>query len=183
TDPEKKGNDLKGIASRARYFFSGIVYGFLSVQVIKLLVSKNSGSGDQKQAMAGELMSKPFGQWLVGIAAAVLLGVGVYQIYYGLSEKYRKHVENAGNIEGRKLLLIAGKIGYVARGLVWMLLSWLFFKAAFHANSSEAGDTSKAFDILKHSTNGTYLLIAIAAGLFCYGAFNLIRARHENFGS
>jgi len=63
-----------------------------------------------------------------------------------------------------------------------MLLAWLFFKAAISANSSEAGDTSKAFKSLQDSSYGAYLLALIAGGLICYGAFNLIRAKYESFG-
>jgi hypothetical protein len=178
-DTEGKGKDGKGIAARARYLFSGLVYGYLAFHVLQLLLSASSGSGDSKQGVAKELLSKPLGQWLVGIAAVTLLGIGIYQVYYGLSEKYRKHVDKAGG-KHTKILLGAGKVGYVARGAVWLLLSFLFFKAAIHANSSEAGDTSKAFGFLESTAYGSYLLAAVGLGLICYGTFNFIRARYEN---
>ncbi len=179
-DQENKGSDAKGLAVRARYLFSGLVYGFLAFTAIKLLFYNDSGSVDNKQDMAQELLSKPFGQWLVGIAAVILLAVGIYQVYYGLSEKYRKH---AGKAHGsnKKILLSAGKIGYISRGIVWLLISWLFFKAAINSNSAEAGDTSKAFSFLNQAAYGSYLMAAVGLGLICYGTFNFIRARYENF--
>ena len=180
-DTEHKGGDTKGIAIRARYLFSGLVYGSLAVYAMNILFSNASSSGDDKQDMVQEFLGKPFGQWLVGIAAAVLLGVGVYQIYYGLSEKYRKHVNRVGGSSNKKLLLMAGKAGYVARGVVWLLIAWLFAKAAIHSNSAEAGDTSKAFSFLEHVSYGPYLLAAVGIGLICYGSFNFVRARYENF--
>ena len=180
-DTEDKGKEAKGIAARARYLFSGLVYGYLAVHVVQLLVSHVAQSGDSKQDMAGELLSKPLGPWLVGVAAAILLAVGIYQIYYGLSEKYKKHVDKAGYGDSKKILLGAGKVGYISRGIVWLLLSWLFFKAAFNSNSKEAGDTSKAFSYLSDWQYGSYLLAAVGTGLLCYGIFNFIRARYENF--
>ncbi len=180
-DKDHKGSDAKGIATRARYLFSGLVYGYLAVNAGKLLLDKSSGSGDNKQNLTQELLTKPFGQWLVGIVAAILLGVGVYQIYYGLSEKYRKHTQKAGHSTGKEILLSAGKIGYTARGVVWILLAWLFLKAALNANSSEAGDTSKALAFLSEATYGSYLLAAVGMGLICYGTFNFVRARYEKF--
>lgn len=180
-DTENKGSDTKGIISRSRYLFSGIVYGSIAFQLVRILLSDESGSGDQKQDLARELLSKPFGQWLVGIAAAILLGIGIYQIYYGLSEQYLKHVEKAGDSKNKKRLLFAGKIGYVARGIVWLLIAFLFFKAAIYANSAEAGDTSKAFAFLQDASYGSILLAAVGIGLICYGTFNFIRARYENF--
>lgn len=181
-DSEHKGSDTKGLASRARYLFSGLVYASLAIYAVNILLSNSSSSsGDDKQDMARELMSKPFGQWLVGLAAAILLVVGIYQIYYGLSEKYRKHVNRVSRSSNKNLLLMAGKVGYIARGIVWLLIAWLFANAAIHSNSSEAGDTSKAFSFLEHVSYGSYLLGAVGLGLICYGTFNFIRAKYENF--
>jgi hypothetical protein len=76
---------------------------------------------------------------------------------------------------------MAGKIGYVARGIVWLVIGWLFTKAAFHKNSSEAGDTSEAFGFLAEASYGSYLLAGVGLGLICYGIFNFIRVRYETF--
>ena len=78
-------------------------------------------------------------------------------------------------------MFTAGKIGYVARGIVWLVIGWLLGKAAYHSNSSEAGDTSKAFNILGEGTFGMYILGAVGVGFVCYGAFSFIRARYERF--
>ncbi|MEO8794714.1 MAG: DUF1206 domain-containing protein [Daejeonella sp.] len=180
-DSKNKGNDAKGIFLRARYLFSGLVYGSLALGAIEALVSNRSDSDDKKQEMVSELLTKPFGEWLVGIAAAILLGVGIFQIWYGFSEQYKKLVERVGQSDNTKLLMTAGKLGYVARGIVWLLLAWLFLKAALHANSSKAGDTSKAFDFLQEAAYGSYLLGSVGFGLICYGVFNFVRMRYEKF--
>jgi hypothetical protein len=179
-DTEQKGSDAKGIAVRARYLCSGLVYASLAGFAIKMLFFSKSSSGDNKQNMVQELLNKPFGQWLVGLAALIFVAVGVYQIYYGLSEKYRKHATKGGNTSNKKIIVGAGKIGYVARGIVWLIIGWLFIKAALHSNSSEAGDTSEAFNFLSQASYGPYLLAAIGIGLLCYGLFNFIRARYDN---
>ncbi|NEU08306.1 DUF1206 domain-containing protein [Flavihumibacter sp. R14] len=180
-DTANKGTDGSGIATRLRYLFSGIVYGSLGVYAVKMLLSKNTMSGDKQQGIAQELLSRPFGQWLAGIAAAILAGVGIYQLYYGLSEKYKKHVQKAAGSSNRNLLLTAGKVGYIARGTVWLIIAWMFSKAALHSNSAEAGDTSRAFGFLQDVAYGRYVLAAVGLGLICYGTFNFIRARFERF--
>lgn len=182
TDSENEGTDAKGFGIRGRYLFSGLVYGSLAVQSARMLLFQKKDSGDYSENMARELLSKPMGQWLVGIVAILFLTVGLYQIWYGLSEKYRKHVNKAVPAKAKPILLSAGKIGYVARGVVWLLLSYIFFRAAFSADADKAGDTSKALSMISNVDYGPYLLAMIGIGLICYGFFNFVRARYEKFG-
>lgn len=182
-DTDDKGSDKKGLATRARYLLSGLVYASLVMLIVKMLLNKNSDKGGGSNGMVEQLLSKPFGQWLVGILALIIVGIGVYQIYYGLSEKYHKHVNKTVNEKYRKFILGSGKLGYIARGIVWLIIGWLFAKAAYNSNSSEAGDSAQAFQFLAEASYGTYLLAAVGAGLICYGLFNFVRARYENFGN
>ena len=169
-------------AKAARYVISGLAYLSLAISSVQVLLHQEKNNGDQKQHWAEEIMHQPFGQWLLGIAALVLAGVGIYQVWYGLSGKYRKHVEErTTKSEVMKTLLTAGKIGYVARGVVWLLISYLLLKAALDANPGEAGDTGKAFQFLEDWSAGSLLLGALGLGLIAYGIFNFIRARLEHF--
>lgn len=166
-----------------RYLFSAIMYFLFALYAARRFFGNNEkGGGDNTQSTVAALMSKPFGLWLVGLLGLALAITGVYQIFYGLSGKYRKHVQNMSlHSTASRNLLRAGKIGYVARGIVWLMLAWLSFKAAFHADSGEAGDTTKAFHFLESASFGSYLLGALGLGLVCYGVFNFIRARWERF--
>lgn len=171
----------RGLARSGRYLISGLIYGSLAVYAFRMLLFKEHGTGDSRQGLVQALMEQSHGQALVLIAATILSGVGLYQIYYGLSEKYRKHVYRAGYSESAPYLLVTGKIGYVSRGVVWMIIAWLFYKAAIHANPAEAGDTGKAFEFLQETTYGAYLIAAVGVGLICYGGFNFVRARYDHF--
>ena len=175
-DPEKKWS------KRARYFFSGLVYLSLAFTAIQLIFKNRNDDGDKNQYWASQILDHPLGQWLIGLAALILAAVGIYQIYYGLSEKYKKHVQQLKlQSSGSILLLRSGKVGYISRGIVWLILAYLFLKAAIHDNSSEAGDTGKAFSFIEASTFGSFLLGGLGIGLIAYGVFNFIRARYETF--
>lgn len=182
-----KGDDennkkSKKVVKGIRYIFSAIGYGLLAASVVKKLISSTSGSDNNKQDAAQKLMEQPLGQWLVGIVALIFLGVGIYQVYYGYSEKYKKHVDKSTSGKSRKAMLTAGKIGYMARGIVWAIIALLFGKAALNANASETGGTSKALSFISDAPYGPYLLGAVGLGLVCYGVFNFVRAKYENLG-
>ena len=175
------GNDKKGWTRRLRYFFSGLTYLAFAITAFRLTGGERPG-GDQNQSLAGELMAKPFGPVLVGLCGLVLAAVGAYQIYYGLSEKYRKHVQGLSlHTTQASLLLRSGKVGYISRGVVWLIIAFLFFRAAIHARASEAGDTGKAFRFIEDSQYGSVLLGVLGLGLIAYGVFNFVRARYERF--
>jgi len=173
---------FKNIFKRIRYFFSAIVYSSLAFLAGKKVFNSSEEKSGSSQTTMNDVMNMKNGDWIMGIAALVLAIVGVYQIYYSFSEAYKKHVSlNSVNTDMRKVLLKSGKIGYVARGIVWLILAWLFGKAWWHSNASEAGDTAKAFQFLESASYGSYLLGALGLGLLCYGIFNFIRARYETF--
>jgi hypothetical protein len=177
------GVEKKGWKKRLRYGLSGATYAVLAYSSLRLSLGPSQKKGDKNQAVAAELLDKPFGQVLVGLAALTLAAVGVYQIYYGLSEKYKKHVKGLSlKSEYTSLLLRSGKIGYVSRGAVWLLMAALFGRAAIYAAASEAGDTSKTLQFIEDSPYGSYLLGALGLGLAAYGVFNFIRARYDHFG-
>ena len=172
----------KGLGKRARYLFSGFVYlslAFVAAKVALHKSSDSSGSGS-KQSMAAELLSKPYGQILAGIAALIIAGVGVYQLWYGWSGKYKKHVSDLKlNSDTAKVLVRSGKIGFMARGFVYLIIAYMFLQAAMQFNSSKAGDTAQAFQFLEDTSYGSYLLGAVGLGLICYGVFNFLRAKYD----
>ena len=178
----ESNGESKSIGKRIRYIFSGLIYLSLAAYAFKMLLGGKDSNGNGTQGMVANLLEKPLGQWMVALVAAIIVGVGIYQAYYGISGKYKKHIRRL-NVHGAKaaMLLRSGKIGYVARSIVWLLIAFLLFKAALRSNAKEAGDTGNAFYFLESSPYGSYLLGVLALGLICYGLFNFIRAKYDAF--
>lgn len=177
----RKNDDIK-MGKRFRYVSSGLVYGAFSVYGIRFLTGDRSGGQSGNKEAAKKVLALDGGDWMLGVGALILAAIGIYQIYYGLSEKYKKHVSGLNLAESEnRVLLSSGKVGYVARGIVWFIISFLLGKAAFYSNSQEAGSTGEAFQFVGEASYGPILLFALALGLICYGVFNFIRARFESF--
>ncbi len=155
----------------------GLVYAALAYSALKIVV----GAGEQ-QSQTGKahkatavVLGWPGGTWLVGLAGAVLIGIGLWQLYSGISrrfeEKWRGHSEAGA---------IAGVIGHVARFVVFTLMGVFAIKAALDYDPKQSIGLDGALQKLAHASYGSYLLGLTAAGLIAYGLFCLVDARYRD---
>ncbi len=181
-DPEEKGKDAKGIARRIGYFSSGVFYGLMAFTAVSILVGSGggSGSGGGQETMVAKLLSKKFGQILVAIVATIFLGKALYQMFRAYSGKYKEKVkEQQLSSKVQHTVVVFGKVGYTARGIVIGVIAFLTYKAAFTSSSDQAGGTKDAFSFLQNEF-GTIVLALISVGLLMYGIFILVKARHRD---
>src|SRR3954470_19660890 len=66
-DPDRKGNDARGVAQRAVVFVKGLVYAALVVAVVNMIRGSGGDRGDDAgvRDWTARLMSFPLGIWLV----------------------------------------------------------------------------------------------------------------------
>lgn len=177
-DPEARGTGTRGIVIRLGYAGSGVFYGLLAFSAISTVMGSGS-SGKSNESMIGMLLSKPFGQVLVGLVAVILFGKALYQFYKAYSGKHGEQVTASGlDSRTRNMVFKAGKIGYTSRGLVIGIVAVLTFRAAFTANSGAGGGTKEAFSLMQNEF-GSVVLGIIALGLLVYGMFMLVKARYK----
>jgi hypothetical protein len=69
-----------------------------------------------------------------------------------------------------------GRVGFAARGAVYVMVGWLALKAAVGIGAAGVTDKQGALEAVRQSPAGTALLIFISAGLLAYAAWSLIRA-------
>lgn len=182
-DTENKGTKPKGIGKRLTYFFSGLTYLSLCFLILKAVKAGSAKSGGSSNSQMQRLLDSSIGIWVMAAIGIAFAAIGIYQIWYGTSEKYRKHVDvQALSRKASTSLLRAGKVGYISRGIVWLIIAFLSLKAAFNQNTSETGNTGSALSFVQDGPYGTYLLAVLAIGLICYGVMNFIRSAFEKIG-
>jgi hypothetical protein len=134
-----------------------------------------SGSGESQKQAAGVVLDWPMGQWIVGIAGLCVIGYAVYM--------FKRHAVDATFMERLSTSSDAverfGRLGYAARSVVWAVIGVLFVQAAVTYNPDEAGGLSTALQELAGTSWGPWLLTAVAAGLFAFGAFCLAEAKYR----
>jgi hypothetical protein len=152
----------------------------LGIYAIRLVTgSGSSGSGNQQQQeFTAKLLSLPFGQILVGIAAAIVLGVAVSQIRKGVQKKFHNDLDMQDLPSGtQQWVTRLGVFGYIAKGVVVGIIGVLLAFAAFQSNSREAGGLDRALKTLAAQPFGTVALVVVGIGLAAFGVYCFAAAR------
>jgi Domain of Unknown Function (DUF1206) len=172
--PEGADRGLDRVAA----FVSGLVYAGLCAIAVEVLVGSDASSSGNGRA-AG-VFGWPAGTWLVGIAGAVVVGVGVYQAYKGISREFLEDskTEQMGHAV-RESMEALGMIGYVARAIVLCLVGVFLVKAAVEFDPNKAVGLDGALAKLAHASYGPILLGLVAAGFIAFGVYSLADARYR----
>ena len=135
--------------------------------------------GSIYQEWTAKLMSQPFGRWLVAaVGIGVIIG-GLQQIRRGWTEKFRKELRLQEMDETeRKLAINSGKLGLIARGVVFLVTGWFLIQAALRFDPSEARGLGGALAAMAAQPHGTLILALVAIGLIAFGAYSLLLARY-----
>lgn len=180
-DTENDGTDSKGMIKRVGYVISGLMYGFLAYYAVKLITQAGSSGGGSRETMVAKLLSQPFGQWLVGLVALGFAIKGVRQIYKAYTGKFKKKVQQSSiSADKKRLFEKWGRFGYYSRGVILLIVGYMFIKAAIQSNPNQAGGTQEAFSYLQDASYGPYLMGLIAIGLIGYGIWAFIKAKYRS---
>jgi Domain of Unknown Function (DUF1206) len=177
--PEDSDSGLDRVAA----FGSGIVYAGLCAIAVEILLGSGSGasggSGNASKTTAG-VFGWPAGTWLVGIAGAALIGVGLYQGYRGISRDFLKDSKTEQmSARVRDWIEWIGSFGHLARMVVFGLVGVFLIKAAIDFNPNQAVGLDGALAKLAHASYGPFLLGIVAAGLIAFGVYSLSDARYR----
>jgi hypothetical protein len=181
TDADDKGTKAKGIALRLGYAGSGFIYAGLALSAARIVFgARDEGRASAAQSWTATVMSFPYGNWLVILAALGVVGYGVYQCYKGYSAKFRKRLKTGEMSErGMRWATRSGRFGFIARGIVFLIVGGFLIQAAWYYDSSKAKGLDGALQNLIQQPFGPWLLGVVALGLVAYGLYMLVEARYR----
>ena len=183
-DPENKGTDAKGIFSRLGYFLSGITYAGVAFNAALLAFGSSSGSGggsSSKQDWTARVMQQPFGRWLVGLAGAIVIGIGFYRIYRAYKTKFRKQLDlRELSAKQEKWLVNISRFGIAAKGVVFVMIGFFVIEAAKNYNPQNVKGLDGALLTLAQQPYGKVLLGLMALGLIAYAVYLCLQARYRD---
>ena len=177
-DTENKGNDAKGILNRIGYGMSALLYIAIGAYALKLVFGNGGDEGgDSRQFVVSKILTYPAGEYIVGIAGLIGIGMGIYQIARGISGRFMKKV-NLLNSNMKDAFKSAGTIGYISRGIVLGIIGYFLIRAAYASNPEQAQGTRAAFDFLQNEF-GSLMMAVVALGLAGYGVFCFVKAKYQ----
>ncbi len=160
---------------------SGISYAVLFLAAMKILLgSGGGGGGANPDSAAGGVLGWPGGPWLVGLAGAIVVGVGLQQGYKGITRSFMDNADT-GRMDDRVESAYSGVglAGHLARMAVFCLIGWFLIQAAIDYNPDEAVALDGALAKLADAPAGPIVLGLVAAGLIAFGAFSLVESRYR----
>jgi len=179
TDADRRGTSRKGLAIRAGHVISAVAYAGLALTSLNLALDRSRGGSEDQSARdwTAWLLDQPLGQWIVGLIGLVIIGVGIAFLRKGWRGTVTDHLAVSGEV--RRWAVPLGRLGYAARGVVFVLIGGFLGLAALHSNSSEVKGLGSALQTLQAQPYGWALLGLTAAGLFAFGLFGLVQARYR----
>jgi hypothetical protein len=171
---------LRRLAGRAASGFRAVVFGSLGVTAAQVAAGGSGGSGSSSsQGYTARVLGWPFGPALVAAVGLGIAAYGVGSIVAGLTDRWRKQLDAGGRTGtvGRALTALA-RTGYVARGTAFGTVGGLVVWAAVTHDPHKSGGLDEALGTLRDAPAGPYLLLLVAVGLACYGAFNIAKLWH-----
>lgn len=176
--PESNDSGMDRVAALA----SGIVYAGLCAVAVKMLTSgagASANSGNPKTATAG-VFGWPAGTVLVGLAGAIMIGVGLYQGYRGITQDFLKDSKTSEMSPlTRKWIARIGTVGHLARMVVFGLVGIFLIKAAVDYNPNKAVGLDGALAKLANNSYGPVVLGIVAAGLVAFGLYSISDAKYR----
>jgi hypothetical protein len=174
----EREDNLKRIPHAAR----AVVYGWLAVVSAELVfdADEQAGQNHDEKELTARILDWPLGRWLVAAAGLVVVGVGIYNVYRGLSREFREELKEEQMKGGeRRGYSALGVIGYTARGVIFLLAGFFVVRAAWQYDPKEAAGLDGALAKLAHAEYGMFLLGCVAAGLLAYALFSFAQARYR----
>jgi hypothetical protein len=157
------------------------VYGALAFSASRIARGSGGGSsGDSKEeGLTADLLTAPAGRTLVAIIGLAIIAIGVRQVHRGVTDSFTHDLEGpATSGDSGSVVVLLGRLGYVAKGVAVGVVGILFGWAAVAYDPEKAGGLDDALKTVRDQPFGPYLLTAVALGLAAFGLFCFAWAKY-----
>lgn len=159
---------------KAKAAGKAVLYAALAWTALTFALGGHSSSNKQTKDFTRTLMDAPVGRVLVGAVGLAVIGVAAYHVHKGWKKKFLQDLqEHPGH-----WAVVAGRIGYIGKGIALVAVGVLFIVAAVQQSAGKATGLDGALRSLRDLPAGQVVLVGVAIGLAAYGVYSFARARY-----
>jgi hypothetical protein len=166
--------------SRLIALFKTVLYAFIAFGIMKYALGLGAPKSSDKQSvdLTATAMRAPGGRILVGIAGLVLIGVGAWLAWQAFERKFLNELRTFEmSRRTRKAVTFLGRVGGIARGIVFAAAGLFLLIAAVTANAHDAKGIDATLRAFTKFPAGPWLLVLVAIGLVLFGCYSWAESR------
>ena len=174
-DIENHGSDGKGWGQRLGHAGSGIGHFALAYSAYRFATAgdaANSGGGGAQEA-AGGVLSMDFGGVVLGLLGIAFFIAAIAQAKKGLTASFMQRISASAPSWTR----IVGRVGYLARAVVFAIVGWSLVQAGFLSGGSS--EVRTLGDALANLAGSGIIFTLVALGLIAFGVLSFVLARYR----
>ena len=169
----------EAVANRVISGIRAVIYLSFAWTGIKVLQG-GSTTGDSQEKGASTLMDNAGGRFLIGLIGAIVVGVGVGLVIYGLKKKFEKRLNTQQmSASVHKTTRRLGVAGYTSKGVAFGIAGGMIVAAAVTYDPGKARGLDAALKTLATAEYGPWLLGLIALGIAAFGIYCFLQARYR----
>jgi hypothetical protein len=164
--------DLEAIVMRAGYLVSAVIYATFAITAVSLARHPALAvDGNRKvRDITAQVLHRPFGRVLIGLAGVVAVGAGVFRLVKALRSDIDDELTLYGlppaRLRWTQRFAVVGEVG---RGIAVVLIGFFLFRSAWKAKVSEATGLDGALKRMSANALGRFLVVAVGVGFLLYG--------------
>jgi Domain of Unknown Function (DUF1206) len=174
TEPGNGDSGVSGLFDRAKAGGVAVVYFAFAYSAVDFARGSGQSSGKQNAGLSARLMENTAGKFLLVVVGLVVIAIGGYHVYKGVTKKFLDDLKTSGSA----IVTPLGVIGYTAKGLVLVGAGILVIVASIKSDPSKATGIDGAVKTLGEAPFGQFLLIVAALGIAAYGLYSFAMARY-----
>lgn len=157
-----------------------VLYLLLGISAARFAMGSGQSSSQSQQSTTQGVLGWPGGQFIVAVAALVIIAIGAANAYRGVSKKFLREIDTGAiPAKAQQVIIRLGQVGFVAKGIALAVVGLLLGYAALTFDPDKATGLDGAMRTIADQPFGKFLLTAIALGFVAFGLFAFAQARYR----
>jgi hypothetical protein len=156
-----------------------VAYAYLAFASLKVAVQGHASR--TPDSSTASLMSLPAGPFLVAAVGLTAAVIGTGLVVFGIRKDFLGQLDKEARTADRRIpIVVLGQVGYVVKGVAFVVIGVLLCWAAASHDPRKSGGLDQALRELVGNGLGRPAVVLVGVGIGCFGLYLFARSRHLN---